>query len=94
MASVSYANFVMMAKVSPTNIFKISIGLIQGFPIAPLLFTLFIDGPSRKIEVSRKDAILSSIKFSFVLHITHLIFFDDVVLFGKGFVEERGTLCC
>ena len=75
MASVSYANFVMMANVSPTNFFNISIGLIQGCPIAPLLFTLVIDGPSRMIEVSRKDAILSSIKFSFVLQITHLIFF-------------------
>ena len=59
----------------------------QGCPLSPLV----IEGLSRIIFDANLKGRLSGIKISSALHITHLFFVDDVVLFGKYSLDERST---
>lgn len=88
MGCVNYVNFVVLVNGEPTICFKSSRGLHQGFPLSPLLFLLIIKGLSRMINNAKEEGTLEGVKISMVLRITHLPFVDDVILFGKGFVEE------
>ena len=53
-----------------------------------LLFLFVIEGLSRMINEAKLKGSLSGINISCVPHITHLLFVDDVILFGLGIVEE------
>jgi len=47
-----------------------------------------VEGLSRVIIVARKEGKLIGIRVSGLEYITHLLFVNDVLLFGHGFVRE------
>ena len=53
-----------------------------------MLFILVIEGLSLLIEEEKKQGKIKGIKISACLSLTHLLFVDDVILFGFGSVEE------
>lgn len=63
-------------------------GIRQGFPLSPYLFILAIEGLSSLIKEARINGKIKGIKVARALNITHLLFVDDVLLFGKGEVIE------
>ena len=92
MACVTSTNYDVLVNGSPSSFFKAERGLRQGCPLSPLLFLLLIEGLSRMI-ISEKDAgTLHGINISKELAITHLLFVDDIILFGNCTKEEWEVL--
>ena len=53
-----------------------------------MLFILVIEGLNRLISYAKLAGKLQGIKISNSVFITHFIFLDDVILFGKGTLAE------
>ena len=88
MGCVSSANFAVLVNGSPSSFFSASRGIRQGCPLSPLLFILVIEGLSLLIEDAKRNGKIKGIKISHLLSLSHLLFVDDVILFGLGSVEE------
>ena len=85
---ISSTNFVVLVNGSPSSFFPASRGIRQGCPLSPLLFILVIEILSLLIEDAKRSGKIKGIKISSHFHLTHLLFVDDVILFGLGTVEE------
>ena len=85
---ITSANFVVLVNGSSSTFFHASRGLRQGCPLSPLLFILVIEGLSCLIEDAKQNGKIKGIKVSSKLSLTHLLFVDDVILFGLGSLEE------
>ena len=72
----------------PQFFFTASRGLRQGYPLSPLWFILVIEGLSILIKDAKSNGMIGGIKISTSLSLTHLLFVDDVVLFGIDTLEE------
>ena len=60
----------------------------QGCPLSPLLFILIIESLILLITHAQQSATIVGINVSSSLNLTHLLFVDDVILFGLGTIEE------
>ena len=85
---ISSANFVVLINGSPSSFFPPSHGIRQGYHLSPLLFILVIEGLSLLIEDAKWNGKIKGIKISSHLSLTHLLFVDDVILFGLGSFKE------
>jgi hypothetical protein len=85
---VSSVNFVFLINGKPSSFFKSTRGLRQGCPLSALLFLLIIEGLSRGIQEWVKEKNIEVILVARELYITHLMFVDDVILFGNGNLDE------
>jgi len=83
MSCVTSVNFAVLVNGSPSGFFKSSRGLRQGCPLSPLLFLLIIEGLSRSISLAKERGFIKGVIFSGNLSLTHLLFVDDVLLFGR-----------
>ena len=88
MGCVSSANFAVLVNGSPSSFFSASRRIRQGCPLSPLLFILVIEGISLLIEDAKRNGKIKGIKISHQFSLTHLLFVDDVILFGLGSFEE------
>ena len=88
MGCISLVNFVLLINGSPSHFFTASRGIKQGCPLSPLLFILVIEGLSILIDDARRHGLVKGIKISKHLSLTHLLFANDVILFGFGTCEE------
>jgi hypothetical protein len=61
-------------------------------PSIPLPFFLVANGLSLLIKDARRRGVLKGVKVSNFVNITHLLFFDDVLLFGDGTSQELRSL--
>ena len=68
--------------------FTASRGIRQGCPLSPLLFILVIEGLILLIDDACRNGLIKGIKISHQLSLTHLLFVDDVILYGFGTCEE------
>lgn len=59
--------------------------------MSPLLFLLIVEGLSKMLHKAKIDGGIESMKIGRILRITHLLFVDYVVLFGRGTLEEWST---
>ena len=73
-----------MINGTPTGFFAASRGIRQGFPLSPLLFLLVIEGIDLLIKDAQRKGKIKGIKVSSLLAVSHLLFVNDVVLFGIG----------
>ena len=88
MGCITLVNFALLINGSPSHFFTASRGIRQGCPLSPLLFILVIEGLSLLIDDARRHDLVKGIKISQQLSLTHLLFVDDVILFGYGTFEE------
>lgn len=88
MACVSSANFSILINGHPSPVLKGSRGLRQGFLLSPLLFLLVIEGLSLLIHLEKGEGNIQGVRVASLVHITHLLFVDDVLLFGRGTAQE------
>ena len=88
MGCITSANFAVIVNGAPSSFFPASRGIRQGCPLSPLLFILVIEGLSLLIADAKRNGLIKGIKISDHLAITHLLFVDDVILFGMGTFED------
>ena len=89
MACMTSTTFSILVNGSPTYFLSCSRGLRQGCPLFPLLFLLIIEGINRLIDYSKQEKKIKGIIISHSLFITCLLFINDVLIFGRGFVMSR-----
>jgi len=85
---VSSANLFSLINGKPSNFFKSRRGLRQGCPLSPLLVLLIIEGSRRAIHEQVGVKNIEGIPVARGLFITHLMFVDDVIMFGNGNLDE------
>ena len=56
--------------------------------MSPFLFLLVAKGLSRLIMEARRDAVIKGIRVVALVYISHLLFVDDIQLFGQGSPRE------
>lgn len=88
MACTNSVNYAILINGHPTDFFKASRGLRQGCPLSPLLFILVMEGLSLTINKAKRDGLIEGIKITRDIAVTHSLFVDDAMLFGKGTLDE------
>ena len=88
MGCVSISCFVVLVNGSPSDFFKASRGIRHGCPLSPLLFILIIESIGRIILNAHLAGHITGYQYTPDLSITHMLFVDDVLLFGIGTVGE------
>jgi hypothetical protein len=89
---VTSANFVVLVNGSMTKFFKSYRGLRKGCSLSPLVFLLVVEGFNRMMKKASSKGKFYGIKVAKGVAITHLLFVDDAVILGVGFVEEWNVL--
>ena len=88
----SYLSLSLFINGSASSFFPPSRGLRQGCPLFPLLFILIAEGLSRCLLHERESGRLKGIKMGENISITHLLFVDDVLLFGDGSLRDAQAI--
>ena len=57
--------------------------------MSPLLFLLTVEGLSILIEKAKMEGRPKEVKISSIIRIAHLLFVNDVLLFGRVFFGEN-----
>lgn len=87
--SVSYA---VLVNGPATSFFKPSRRLRQRCPLSPTLFLLVAEYLSRYIEHQHLEGLLKGIRFTRDTHVTHLLFVNDILLFGNGSIQGTNVI--
>ena len=89
---ISIARFSVLVNGSPAGFFGNSRGLCQGDPLSPLLFLLVMEVLSRLLKMTEDGGFLRGFQASHNtsggLHISHLLFVDDTILFCDASEEQ------
>ena len=91
MGCVTNSCFDVLVNGTPSEFYPTSRGIRQGCPLSPLLFILVIEGLTRIILDAQHKGHIIGFQYSHSLFLTHLLFVDDVILYGIGTVEEWGA---
>jgi hypothetical protein len=75
-------NFAVLINGSPSSFFRATRGLRQGCPMSPFLFLLIAEGLGRLIFEARDVSSIRRINVTGMIMISHLLFIDDILLFG------------
>ena len=59
-------------------------GLRQGCPLSPFLFLLVAEALSKSLHNAREVRLIKGVKVENQIEITHVLFVDDVLMFGDG----------
>lgn len=82
---VSSANFSILINGRPRGKFRAQRGLRQGDPLSPFLFIIVADVMGRMIEAAKERGVIHGMKVGReAIHVSHLQFADDSLLFIKG----------
>jgi hypothetical protein len=80
--------FVVLINGSPSSFFRPMRCLRQGCVMSHFLFLIIAEGLRKLIKNSKTKGLLKGIKVSLEVILTHLLFVDDVMIFGEGSVQE------
>jgi hypothetical protein len=84
MSCLTSVSFVVLINGSTSSFFHAKRGLREGCPLSPLLFQLVAEGLSRVMGEAKRMGEFWGIMLSPTLKISHLLFFDDVLIFCDG----------
>jgi hypothetical protein len=91
MSCIESSYLVVLINDSPSSFFHPSKGLHQGCPLSHFIFLFVADGRSRIIHQSHGRNIIKWLKVSQEEFLTHLLFVDDIIMFGASSTEEIKT---
>ena len=88
MGCVTSVRYGILINGLPSPFFSSCRGIRQGFPLSLYIFILDIEGLSLLSRNAKESKTIAVVCFAGTINLTHLIFVDDVLLFGNGSVEE------
>jgi hypothetical protein len=91
MGCLESTNFVVTINGSQSSFFRASRCSRQGFPLSPFLFLLVTECLSRLILEARSVGTTRGINIVGTITPSHLLFVDDILLFGRGKLRELTT---
>ena len=92
MSSLTFVYFALLINGGASPFFRFGRGLKQGFPIAPLLFLIVVEGLGRAILSANACGDLHGISFGNDISLSHDIFVDDIVMVTDGSYQSLSTL--
>jgi hypothetical protein len=92
MGCLTYVFFTMLINGSPFVFFSLSRGLRKGFSLSPFHLFLVAKGPSMVKKYAKRKGKMKGLQVASFATISHLLFMDDIMLFGHGFVKELEKL--
>jgi len=63
-------------------------GIRENFFSSPFLFLLVSEGLSRLILEAQREGFVRGVRFENSMALPHLLFFDDIMVFGQGNIRE------
>jgi hypothetical protein len=84
MRYISSAPFVVLINDSPSNFFHSSRGLRHGFPLSPFLFLIVVEGWIKLFQNAKNNGMLKGLRISDTIYLTHLLFANNVMIFGAS----------
>lgn len=76
------------SKWTPHRFLQRTRGIRQGCPLSHYLFLLIIEGLGRLILIYNNKGLIKGVKLTIKSHLTHSLFFDDVMMFGASTLAE------
>jgi hypothetical protein len=86
-----FKKFLSFNQWNPYYFFRSTRGLIHSCPLSPLLFLLIVEGLSRLLKKLVDDEKIR-VAVAKGIRITHQLFVDDIILFGRGSLIEWGLI--
>jgi hypothetical protein len=93
MGCLTTVSFSILINGSTSSFFKEDRGVRQGCPLSPLLFLLVVESLSHFLNEAKSTGTFRGIKISSGLHISHLLFVDDILIFCDGSRRDTDKLC-
>jgi hypothetical protein len=93
MGCLTTVSFSILINGSASSFFKVDRGVRQGCPLSPLLFLLVVECLSRFLNEAKTTGNFRGIKISPGLHISHLLFVDDILIFCDGSRRDTENIC-
>ena len=92
MRSLSSASFSLIINGVASTFFKSGRGLRKGYPLAPLLFLIVVEGLGRAILFAKDCGTYHGLSFGNDIVLTHVLFVDDIVMVNNGSKQSLSTL--
>lgn len=92
MSCISSISFGVFINGSTSNFFFSKRGLRQGCSLSPLLFLLVAEGLSCFISHTKQSRGYNGLQITQTLHISHLLFVDDILIFCDGSKRDLDRL--
>ena len=92
MSSLTSVSFALLINGATSTFFKSGRGLRKGFPLAPLLFLIVVEGLGRAILSAKSCGDLHGISFGNNISLSHDIFVDDIVMVIDGSEQSLSSL--
>ena len=83
MACTTSVKYDVIINGMPSEFFAAKRGLHQGCALSPLLFIIVMDGYSNLMKMAMQAGYFKGISFSPTVHISHSLFVDDLLVFGR-----------
>ena len=88
MSCITFRNLFVLINGDDSKFFRASRGIRQGCPLSPLLFLLIVEALSILVKKIVNESKLKGVRVIATVMLTHLLFVDDVLLFGLVIEEE------
>ena len=92
MSSLSSVSFALLVNGAAYSFFRSSRGLRKGFPLAPLLFLIIVEGLGRALLSAKVCGEFHGISFGNDISLTHVLFVDDIVMVYDSSEQSLSTL--
>ena len=79
MGSLTYVSFTILINAVVSHFFRPGHGLRRGFPLAPFLFLIVVEGLGRAILDIKDRGVFHGLSFGNRISLTHVLFVDDIV---------------
>ena len=92
MSSLTSVSFALLINGLASSFFRSRRRLKKGYPLAPLLFLIVVEGLGRELLLAKECGVFKGITFGNNITLSHVLFVNDIVMVFDGFEQSLSTL--